>query len=286
MTTRAITHQPLKWHGGKYYLAGWIQSLAPRSWLTDDDNGYTHRNICFAGGLGEFWNWLPITGISETINDKDLDVTNFYTVIGSDGGMFEQFQHIVELNPFSEVTWQKAHEMTWAKTGMDFIVWRAAMFFFNYRMSRQGLAQSFATPTTRTRRGMNELTAAYLSAVDGLQDCHERLRRVVITNMDFIPFLKKHDHERALFYLDPPYHPDTRLSIRTYHYEMDDERHKLLLSAVANIKGKFMLSGYKHPWYEQQARAFGWNCHERDIPNAASSCKQKETKTECLWTNY
>jgi hypothetical protein len=47
-----VKNQPIKWHGGKGYLAGWIHSLAPTSVTDDPVNGYTHRNIAFAGGLG------------------------------------------------------------------------------------------------------------------------------------------------------------------------------------------------------------------------------------------
>jgi hypothetical protein len=73
--TNVVSSQPLKWHGGKSYLASWLHSLAPPACMnardSNDGFGYTHRNIVFAGGLGEFWNWLPYEGISETVNDAN-----------------------------------------------------------------------------------------------------------------------------------------------------------------------------------------------------------------------
>lgn len=68
--------QPIKYHGGKSYLASFIHSLAPPSHHVVS-GGYTHRNIVFAGGLGEFWNWDPVDGVAEAINDVDYYVATF-----------------------------------------------------------------------------------------------------------------------------------------------------------------------------------------------------------------
>ena len=77
----SIGSTPLKWHGGKSYLASWLHSLAPPSVNRDKANGYTHRNIVFSGGMGEFWNWGPQTGISEAVNDKNQELVNFWNVL-------------------------------------------------------------------------------------------------------------------------------------------------------------------------------------------------------------
>lgn len=275
-----ITSQPLKWYGGKSYLAKWIHSLAP--------TGYTHRNIVFAGGLGEFWNWLPVEGISEAVNDAYADLANFYNVL-ADPELFEQFQQHVELIPFSQTAFEKADTMLGAlsdQTGKQFPAWRAASFFTKYRQSRQGLGRDYATPTTRTRRGMNENVSAWLSAVDGLSDCHERLRRVELRNRDAVDFIKAYDHPKALFYCDPPYLHETRSTTGEYTHEMTREQHNALLECLSNIKGKFMLSGYRDVLYARWATNMAWRQHEKQIDNKASSSRTKQQKTECLWTNY
>lgn len=276
-----ISSQPIKWYGGKSPLASWLHLLAPKD--------YTHRNIVYAGGLGEFWNWLPIEGISEAVNDANYELANFYHVLRAPQ-LFPSFHAGVDATLFGQSEWERAkgHCDEFEGKGVtDYAVWRAVQFFVRYRQSRQGLGKDYATPTTRTRRGMNENVSAWLSAVDGLPECHERLRRVEIRNMDAIAFINQYDHENALFYCDPPYMHETRNSTGEYGpHEMTPDQHNHLLTALDSMDGKFMLSGYHSPMYDNWAAQFDWTCHERDVDNKASSAKSKERKTECVWTNY
>lgn len=285
-----ITNQPLKYHGGKSYLAKWIHSLSPASVVDDPAGGYTHRNIVFAGGLGEFWNWQPVEGISEAVNDYNYDLTSLWAVIKHDA-LFADFVKQVALTPFSQDDFDRAllHEPLCADDldEWDEMVDDAVQFFVRYRQSRTGLGKDYATPTTRTRRGMNENVSAWLSAVDGLTECHERLRRVEIRNLDFAAFIREYDHPRALFYCDPPYTHETRTSTGEYgDYEMSDESHLALLEQLAGIKGRFMLSGYHSSLYNPKAGEYAWKCHEKLVVSHASNKKTKPPRVECLWTNY
>jgi DNA adenine methylase len=281
-----IATQPIKYHGGKSYLAKWLHSLAPPSVQDDPVNGYTHRLIAFAGGLGEFWNWLPIKGISEAVNDANDDLANFWAVL-SHRELFDDFQRIVECMPLCDGLWKESGDLLRADDEIpDRDLNRAVAFFVRFRQSRQGLGRDYTTPTTRTRRGMNEQVSAWLSAVEGLPECHARLRRVEIRNMDCLKFIDAYDHPRALFYCDPPYVHSTRSTTGEYQHEMTETQHFDLLKKLAHIKGKFMLSGYHSPMYDGDAERFGWTCHEREIDNKASSAKVKEKKIECCWTNY
>jgi DNA adenine methylase len=133
---------------------------------------------------------------------------------------------------------------------------------------------------------MNENVSAWLSAVEGLPECHERLRRVEIRNMDGVDFIKAYDHPRALFYLDPPYMHGTRKTTGEYAHEMSDGDHAKLLDTLAGIKGRFMLSGYHSTLYDRSANIYRWCEWEIPRPNSASSAKEKEIKTEVIWTNY
>lgn len=285
-----IKSQPIKWHGGKSYLANWIHSLAPPSCVEDSVNGYTHRNIAFAGGLGEFWNWNPIEGISETVNDLNCRLYHFYIVLRCPT-MFAQFSRLCNLTLLSEPEFQDAEvRQEYEFIGTEYQSPSVAIahdFFTRIRQSRQGLGKDYTTPTTRTRRGMNEQVSAWLSAVDGLPECHERLRRVEVRNMDAIKFIKTYDHPRALFYCDPPYLHETRSSTGEYgKNEMSTDGHAELLGALSVINGKFMLSGYPSDLYNYAADYHRWKCHEKEIDNKASSAKKKEKKIECVWTNY
>lgn len=297
MDGRRVTG-PLKWHGGKSYLANWIHSQAP------PPGTYTHRNIVFAGGLGEFWNW-HCDDVSETVNDMNGELVNMYRVLRDDE-QFAEFRRTVELLPFGNELWLEppvgrngAHENErlnpngkkiksrpgnawWSASDVR----RAAWFFGRMRTSRQGLGRDYATPTSRLRRGMNEGVSAYLSAVDGLDACHERLRRVEIVQMPAVKFLRVYDHPRAFFYLDPPYLHRTRVAKDARGCEMSEDDHVDLLEALARLKGKFLLSGYPSDLYDSYAAHHKWQRAEKEIDNKASSAETKPKKIEVLWRNY
>lgn len=273
---------PLKWHGGKSYLAQWIREHAP------PPGTYTHRIHAYAGGLGELWGW-EYEGIAEAVNDLNLDLCTFYGVL-QEPKLFEEFARVVSLTPFSDVGFESAKwysEMATRHGTGALHVGRAASFFILNRMSRQGLGKDYATPTTRTRRGMMEHVSAYLSAVDSLPEFHERLRRVEVRHMPALELIETYDHERAFFYLDPPYLFETRTSTGEYgEHEMSKADHAKLLAKLLSLQGKFMLSGYPSRLYDHYAKKGGWRCVTKTLPNQASGKKKKDDRTECLWMNY
>jgi DNA adenine methylase len=86
---------PLKWHGGKHYLAPHIHQLAKRA-------TYTHRVITHAGGLGELWSW-DCDGVSEVVNDLNEQLTDFWDSVLRDPKTCSRvFSRIVQATPFSE----------------------------------------------------------------------------------------------------------------------------------------------------------------------------------------
>jgi DNA adenine methylase len=133
---------------------------------------------------------------------------------------------------------------------------------------------------------MNEQVSSWLTAVDGLADVHERLKRVVILNDDAIAVIKREDSLNTLFYVDPPYLHGTRVTTNDYSVEMTADDHAHLLSTLSEIEGKFVLSGYPSEMYDEVAVAEGWHRVEREIDCKASGAKEKPKRTEVLWMNY
>jgi DNA adenine methylase len=191
---------------------------------------------------------------------------------------------IVSAIPFSQYEWKATignGEFTQARVA------RAVHLFVRYRQSRQGWGKDFATLSrNRTRRGMNEQVSAWLSAVEGLPEAHERLRRVVVLNDDAVKVIWQQDGKQTLFYCDPPYLHSTRAVTNAYEHEMTREDHIRLLETLAKIKGRFLLSGYRSILYNSYSNRFGWNRVDIPIDNKASSKKTKEIKVECVWMNY
>lgn len=268
----------IRWHGGKRYLSERITSMMP--W-------HSHYAEVFFGGGSVLFRCNP-EGVSETVNDVNKHLINFWKVL-QDKTMFEQFNRLCQATPFSDVEFQDAQK--WLKNHdstpeYSLSVKNAWLFFVVNRMGRQGLGKSYATPSRRTRRAMNENVACWLAAIDGLPKVHERLKRVEIRCMDFGKFITTYDHKDCFFYLDPPYLHETRVVKNAYQYEMSEKDHVRLLDLLTSLQGNFILSGYHSKLYEQYAQQNNWETTVIPIDNKASSAKKKETKYEVLYYNY
>jgi DNA adenine methylase len=265
---------PIKWHGGKSYLAPRIIELMP---------AHTHYVEPYFGGGAVFFRKPDelIAQHSEVINDIYGELVNFWRVLGSTE-QFPEFEKRVALTPFAKPVFEEALDGEFTDP-LD----RAVAFFVSYRQSRQGLGKDFATMSrTRTRRGMNEQVSAWLSAIEGLPEAHFRLSQVVIFCEPAVELIKKEDDPNSFFYCDPPYIKETRVTPTVYSCEMSDDEHQTLLDTLGRIKGKFLLSGYRHPLYDAAAKQYGWQRTDIEIDNKASSQKIKPKKIECLWSNY
>lgn len=272
------TCNPLKWHGGKTYLASKIISLMPQ---------HTHYVEPYFGGGAVLFAKDP-TGVSEVVNDVNYDLTNFWSVMREEA-LFLRFKYQVENTPMSEVEFNRSMDprsnVRLKPHGED--VHAAVRFFIRYRQSRQGLGKDFATLSrNRTRRGMNEQASSWLSAIEGLDEARDRLKSVVILCRDALDVISTQDGPHTLFYLDPPYLHSTRSARQCYEHEMSADDHERLLACLSNAHGKFMLSGYPSPLYDRYAFKNSWRRVDIDIDNKSSSSQVKEIKTECLWMNY
>ena len=269
--------QPLKWHGGKHYLAKRIIELMPP---------HIHYVEPFFGG-GSVLLQKPYEGVSEVVNDRHRYLINFWKTL-RDELAFGVFRSECERTEFGTEAWQEALNR---ESGKPILAppdpYAAHAFFVKMRQSRQGIGKDFATLTrNRTRRGMNEQVSSWLTAIEGLPEVHARLKRVVILNDDACKVIRQQDGPNTFFYCDPPYLHETRASTGEYEHEMSVEQHEELLKALGGIEGKFVLSGYPSKLYEQHQAGNGWRRVDIEIDNKASSAKVKEKKTECLWMNY
>jgi len=270
--------QPLKWHGGKHYLAQRITALFPPR------ESYTHFVEPFFGGGSVLLAHDP-EGKSEVANDLDGELMNFWGVL-RDPSSFGLLQRWLEATPFSEQAWRLARDRARRTVG-NCDVYGAYCFFICCRQSLAGRMEEFAPLSrARVRRGMNEQASAWLSAVEGLPAVHERLKRVVVLNRDAIDVIRQQDGLQTLFYLDPPYLHETRTAGDVYRHEMTRQQHEELLIVLDGIAGKFLLSGYHDPLYDKAAEMYGWRLTEFHLPNNAAGGRSKRRMTECVWRNW
>ena len=231
----------------------------------------------FFGGGSVLLN-KPAEGVSEVVNDVHHELTNFWRVL-QDETKFEKFKRIVEAMPFSQVEWNDAHEKSHSS------IREAVNFFVRCRQSRAGKFDCFATLSrNRTRRKMNEQASSWLTAVEGLPAVAARLKRVVVMCDDAVKVIHSQDGDNTLFYLDPPYVHESRVTTSDYDFEMSTDQHTDLLEAVSQCNGNVLLSGYPNELYDRYLK--DWNTVDIEIDNKASNAKRKPIKIERIWMNY
>jgi DNA adenine methylase len=270
-----MIYSPLKWHGGKSYLAKRIAEIAETiphiHWVEP----------YFGSGAVTFA--LDPGGRSEVINDVHLDLTNFWRTL-QDPILFKQFQVRMSMTPFSKVEW-KAAERSLCNPDNGSCIDRACWFFVLCRQSLAGRMDTFSPLTkTRLRSGMNGEVSAWLGSIDGLAEVHTRLKRVVIFGEKALDVMRREDGKDTLFYLDPPYLPSTRISPRVYLHEMTWADHEEMLRVIGGLEGKVILSGYDNSLYSEALTVEkGWERQETEMANHAAGGKEKRRMVEVLW---
>jgi DNA adenine methylase len=93
--------------------------------------------------------------------------------------------------------------------------------------------------------------------------------------------IRRYDTTETLFYVDPPYMPQTR-SHRWgrdgYRHEIDEEGHQALLQALCRVRGMVVISGY--PCAEYDHALEGWESDERQVVTFRAGMA-----TEKVWFN-
>jgi DNA adenine methylase len=277
--------QPIKYCGGKNYLARRIIDLFPP---------HIHYVEPFFGGGSvllqrdtmdeRFW-VAPHKGVSEVVNDVDGELMNFWRVLQTEEA-FGVFARIVEAIPLARAEWDWAALCSTVE--MDSPIDRAIRFFVHARQSRAGDQKAFTPLTrTRTRRGMNGNASEWLGAVEGMADVHARLKRVVVENLSALEVIEREDTSDTLFYCDPPYLHETRTSKKLYRYEMTEDQHASLLNVLIKVEGKVILSGYPSGLYKEALESIaGWRFVDFDLPNNQAGGKSKRRMTERVWMNF
>ena len=257
---------PVKWHGGKRYLASRIIEFFPE-----------HRVYLepFGGGASVLLNKPPVE--VETYNDLDRRISRLFEVLRDQG---EAFIGKVRLIPYSQIEFERAAKYPDNATDLD----KAICDFVRWRQSFGGKGQSWSYTTGRARGGMAGDVNAWWTAIEGLPGIIDRLRRVQIICQSAFDAIPRFDHKEGLIYCDPPYVHSTRADKKVYHTEMTDDEHRALAGLLKRCKGKVIVSGYPSPLYTEIYR--GWRRVDFDIANHASGGKTKARETECLWMNF
>lgn len=166
---------------------------------------------------------------------------------------------------------------------------KARRFYIKTMQSFSSIGQSWSYSKNTSRRGMSQAVSKFLGNVDdNMLSIIDRLRTIQIEKLDIIQLIEKYDSDDTLFYLDPPYVSDTRVSPKVYDKEMPIQKHNELINTLLHIKGKVILSGYDNEIYNILTDN-NWNkINIGDFKNRngdKDGCKTK-TKEEFVWINY
>lgn len=258
-----VTRPLVRYHGGKFLLAQWIISHLP-----------PHRVYVEPFGGGGSVLLRKPRSYAEVYNDLDGEIVNVFRVARDRG---DELIRSLELTPFARDEFLNSYEpsndpleqarRTIARSFMGF---GSAAVCGESSGFRANSNRSGTTPAQDWRNYPDCLTAII-----------DRLRGVVIENKDAVEIMQYHDGPETVHYVDPPYVHDTRArgnrtSVKSYKHEMTDDQHRELASALHDLQGAVVLSGYHCPLYDD---LYGyWDRVERNTH--ADGAKDR---VEVLW---
>jgi len=240
----------------------------------------------FAGSLACLW--LKPPSQVEVVNDINHDLINFFRVLANP----EQFPHMLrrlDTLPYSrEQFLEYLNDLRRQPDATDPIE-RAVRWFV---VAQQSFAGDWGHGGWRFGVRPPAPVSRWLKSLHDLTWFHARLRKVQIECDDWLNCVRRYDTPDTLFYLDPPYHPETRVVPKRYQVELDRADHLGLVNVLLDLKGMVVLSGYAHPDYDRLEQA-GWLRTDIDVicrqamRNADARSGQTDLiqRTESVWVN-
>jgi len=276
-------HSPIVYYGGKGNMVAKLLQLVPQG-----GRPYVEP---YCGGASLFFARDPAP--VEVLNDLNDEIVNIYRCL-QNRETFEDLRHRLMYTPYARSEFIRA-----LSVGRDADpVTRAWATFVRMNMSVNGTGK---TPGNWCRSfvslaGISYVCHRWLMRLAMLDAFRWRLMTAMIDNRDAIEVIWYWDNEEAVFYIDPPYHPQTRKKQRVYRVETDHEHHERLVETILQCKGAVVVSGYAHPVYEPLERA-GWEridirtaCHAAGRGRGsglvgAGAALDKAPRTETIWRN-
>ena len=256
---------PLTYYGGKQNLADIIITLFP-----------SHTLYCesFAGGAAVFFAKQPSK--IEILNDKNVEVINFYRVLKTDFPLLEKevlaTLHSRKLHRHAKVIYENPElfdpiKRAWA-------VWVVSNMSFGSILGN-GWGHDVLGKRVNAINHKKQNFTKHLS---------DRLQNVYIECRDALELIKDKDNHDSFFYIDPPY-----VGADQGHYAgYTQKKFDALLYILACLKGKFLLSSYPNKGLDAFLSRHNWYQIKIDMRNPMSTPKSGNPmiKTEVLTANY
>ncbi len=249
----------LRWHGGKWRLAPWvIAHFPPHTVYVEPFGGAASVLLRKQPAISEIWNDLDdaVVGLFRVLRERPRDLAE-----------------ALALTPFARAEYRTLYEPTSDPVeAARRLIGRSFMGQSSKGALRRSGFDSRVNPDGYVGR---------LGSLRGLPEqislIADRFSRVLIEHTDASVLMRRHDRVDALFFVDPPYLPQTRHAAH-YNHELTRDGHAALLTLLRELKGMVVLAGYPSRLYDD---ALGdW----RRVSVKAFADGARE-RTEVLWIN-
>jgi DNA adenine methylase len=255
------------WYGGKSLMLPYI--------LPYLNIPHKHYVEVFGGGAAVLLNKKP--SLIETYNDIDSNLVNFFRVL-RDKEKTKEMKRLISLTPYSReerrfFVGKLKNKKEWFSSSD---IERAYMFFYIVKTSYGGSVFG------GFKSDINESRIKKDSILETINKAQKRFFNIHIENASWKKIINQYDSPNTLFYLDPPYPEETRITKKDYVFEMEKKDHKKLIKEVSKIQGKAIISTYKNDTYDQ-LKNFGWRLKEIEMACVVEKAKKKKKRIEQLW---
>lgn len=234
---------PIKWTGGKFRLRHHIVNLLP------DHTCYVEP---FAGAAWVLFAKEPSD--VEVINDINGELVNFFQIVKTSPKKFvrkfdwelvsrEKYEKLANIDPLTLSDLDRAYR------------------FYYLIMAGWGGESSYPRFQTSIKDGGhgNRLIGAIKTLENRIKPAHERLKTVIIENLDWRECIERYDSKSTVMYIDPPYPGN---GVNYSHNMKNIEEHKELVENLASLRSKWILSSYNR----KEVRKLFWGKGYKKIP--------------------
>ena len=279
------SRSPVRWYGGKGNMVAKLMQHVPLG----------GKPYCepYMGGASLFFARPPAP--VEVLNDLNDDLVTLFRCL-QDKASLEELTHRMRFTLYSRAEFGKALEVLKDDSAPPVMRAWAMLVAQNQGFSGNAFTLGNWGRVFVSSGGMAHTTNRWLMRLSMLEDWHKRLLMAQIDNRDALEVIRYWDNPEAVFYVDPPYHAETRVDKSVYASEPDHDHHVALVETLLACKGFVALSGYDHPVYQPLEEA-GWTriefetaCHAAGRVRGSKlrgegAALQHAKRTEVLWIN-
>ena len=259
---KPLLSSPITYYSGKKLMVRHILPLIP------DHNLYCEP---FFGGGAVFF--AKEKSNVEVINDLNRFVVNFYVQVKTN---FAELQKLVQATPHSRAMLRDAKVM-YDTPHLFSEVQKAWAFWV---LTNQGYAGKISNSWGYGTANCERERSLHHKRDNFTEELRDRLERVQVDCDDALHVIELRDRVNTFFYVDPPYF-GTNMGHYGGYTEADFEA---LLTLLAGIDGKFLLSSYPSDILKKYVSQYNW--HSIEIPMTTMASSKRKPKIEVLTANY